>query len=202
MRSSSRSKSSGENRPPPSLLEFATDASPEIVRELVLVDLERRYRSRAARLCDELGHRPRLEDYARLLSDSGNFWAPIPLDVAEEYRVRSIWGDRPGHAHFDMRFPHFSDELTGLLRAVDREQHFESPPATVRQSNFDERAPLRYEDFEIQQMLGTGATGKVYRARQRSLDRMVAIKALHKRLQFEGWAVEAFLRESRILGRT
>ena len=186
-------------QPPGPLAESLRQASPELVRELVLIDLERRYRSERGSLNDELGNQPRLDDYVRVLANTGIEFVPSAADLAEEYRVRTIWGDQPRYGRFCIRFPQHAEQLGVLLPATDRELQLEVPLASTRKVRFDERAPLRHEDFEILQMLGSGATGKVYRARQKSLHRMVAIKALHKRLQFEGWAVDAFLRESKVL---
>jgi len=64
----------------------------------------------------------------------------------------------------------------------------------------DVRAPLPWSDYLIQQHLGTGGMGKVYRAKQRSLDRLVAVKALLKARQSDPRAVEQFLLEARIVG--
>jgi len=38
------------------------------------------------------------------------------------------------------------------------------------------------EAFEIEELIGEGAMGRVYAARQRSLDTMVAVKPLHAQL--------------------
>jgi serine/threonine-protein kinase len=58
---------------------------------------------------------------------------------------------------------------------------------------------MQYEDFEILQMIGAGSVGKVYRCRQISLNRMVAIKALRKQHQRDDWVVDSFLREGQVL---
>src|SRR5262249_18388216 len=80
--------------PPPPAKE---DARPHrILRELIKIDLECRWRSRGATA-------PRLEHYVRQHSQLG----PQPsIDlIAEEYRVRQLWGDRPSHADYLSRFP-------------------------------------------------------------------------------------------------
>jgi RNA polymerase sigma factor (sigma-70 family) len=60
-------------------------------------------------------------------------------------------------------------------------------------------APLRYEDYVLEQLLGSGGMGKVYRARHRHTGEAVALKALHKTWQHEKRAVERLVQESQIL---
>jgi serine/threonine protein kinase len=60
-------------------------------------------------------------------------------------------------------------------------------------------APLPYSDFVLEEMIGAGTMGKVYRARQRSHARRVAIKFLRKSFLSRPDAVEAFLREARTI---
>jgi len=88
---------------------------------------------------------------------------------------------------------------------IDRELAADSAVAVSRRPKLqvaipDVRAPLPYSDYLIQQHLGTGGMGKVYRAMQRSLDRPVAVKALLKSRLSNPRAVEQFLQEARIVG--
>ena len=61
-------------------------------------------------------------------------------------------------------------------------------------------APLRelIGDFEVQAKLGAGGMGAVYRARQISLGRMVALKVLPAHLIEDGENVARFQREARV----
>lgn len=63
------------------------------------------------------------------------------------------------------------------------------------------RASLPFSDFLLQEHLGTGGMGKVYRAWQQSLSRQVTVKALLKSRQYDAEAVERFLLEGQLLGR-
>lgn len=202
-------ESAWNEAPPACLRDFARNQPTEALVELVLVDLERRYRSRRGTLTDELGHQPRVEDYVRLIDRFNGRTArtseSIPITpelVSEEYRVRTIWGDRPSHKHFLPRFDNLcSTDLLSALRRVDTELLIEQPHRQNTSKPFDPRAPLRYEDFEILQMVGAGSNGKVYRCRQKSLDRIVALKSLHRKLVAHDWAIDSFLREGRILAQ-
>src|SRR5262245_13834572 len=63
------------------------------------------------------------------------------------------------------------------------------------------RAPLPWSDFLLREQIGAGATGKVYRALQRSTGRAVAIKFLRKSLVRDSAMVEIYLREAEIVSR-
>lgn len=195
-------ESAWDNNPPVDLCDFLNSHRREARLELIMVDLERRYRSKRGTLTDELGHQPRIEDYVRLMDRSG-YSISVPQElIAEEYRVRTIWGDRPSHSHMVQRFDSTPPaELLSTLQRVDAELHIEQPDAQRPATQLDPRAPLPYEDFDILEWIGSGAIGKVYRCRQRSLGRLVALKCLHKKLLSADWAVDSFLREGQILAR-
>src|SRR5271165_4539575 len=53
-------------------------------------------------------------------------------------------------------------------------------------------------DFEVVGKLGQGGMGTVYRARQRSLDRLVALKLLPAKLEGDAEYVARFQREARV----
>ncbi|HUT34374.1 MAG TPA: serine/threonine-protein kinase, partial [Planctomycetota bacterium] len=56
-------------------------------------------------------------------------------------------------------------------------------------------------DFELLDRIGQGAMGTVFRARQRSMDRTVAVKVLLPRLAGDAAYVERFFREARAAAR-
>jgi len=58
------------------------------------------------------------------------------------------------------------------------------------------RATLKWDDYLLQQQIGAGSTGKVYRALERRSQRPVAVKFLRKALTGEPTVVERFLREA------
>src|SRR5205807_5658016 len=60
---------------------------------------------------------------------------------------------------------------------------------------------LRYSDIVLQQQLGEGGMGKVYRALQRSTNTQVAVKILRKPLRQHETATARFLEEGELLAR-
>ena len=99
------------------------------------------------------------------------------------------------------RFP----SLAGLLRAVDRGDPARTvvmvrgePDSTAQESA---EARVRWavgDDYEILSKLGSGAFGTVWRARDLSLEREVALKALHPTIARDDKAVRAFWREAKL----
>jgi len=54
------------------------------------------------------------------------------------------------------------------------------------------------ESICIEKLIGMGSMGRVYRARQHSLGRAVAVKILHKELSADATVVARFQREAQI----
>jgi eukaryotic-like serine/threonine-protein kinase len=63
----------------------------------------------------------------------------------------------------------------------------------------DHDAPLRYSDYVLENLMGAGGMGKVFRAREVRTGKVVAVKALHKSRQADARAVAQFVQESKIL---
>ncbi|MEM7168228.1 MAG: protein kinase [Planctomycetota bacterium] len=61
--------------------------------------------------------------------------------------------------------------------------------------------PEQIAGFEILDKIGTGAVGTVYKARQVSLDKVVALKVLHQSLSNHPRFVAQFIREAKTVGR-
>jgi serine/threonine protein kinase len=62
-------------------------------------------------------------------------------------------------------------------------------------------AQLPWSDFVLREQIGAGASGRVYRALQRSTGQEVAVKFLRKSLRDNPAAVERFLREALTVSR-
>jgi eukaryotic-like serine/threonine-protein kinase len=72
----------------------------------------------------------------------------------------------------------------------------ESPP-----NDMSEEARIRYalgDDYEVLSPIGAGSFGKVWRARDLSLEREVALKVLHPRVAADARAVAAFWSEAKL----
>jgi eukaryotic-like serine/threonine-protein kinase len=175
--------------------------------ELICVDLEFQWR-RGARGRESPA--PVLEDYLRRFPMLGPL-REVPLDlIVEEYRVRCRWGSRVEHGSFTARFEGRRALIEPLLRDVDaelREEADEIPPPRVpaergaRAAVPDPGESLSYGDYVLQRLIGAGRTGRVYRSRQRSLARDVAVKYLRKSIHGDDRAVSRFLVEARTVAR-
>jgi serine/threonine protein kinase len=130
---------------------------------------------------------------------------PVKLLRPETPESVAMAIDRALLSNPEERFPSVAE----LIRTVDR--GYVSRSAFVMQKNDepvttlpnDDRDELRVrravgDDYEILSRLGSGTFGTVWRARDLSLEREVALKVLHPRITRDGDAVSAFWREARL----
>jgi serine/threonine protein kinase len=133
--------------------------------ELVKVDLEQRWGNRRS---------PKLlEAYATEFPDlchAGKFPADL---IYEEYHVRKQAGDNVGQQDYLNRFPNQATEIGRLL-------NMEAPSVSTILSAREAAQPIEVgesiDDFDLLTELGKGAFATVYLARQKSLQRLVALK--------------------------
>ncbi len=154
---------------PPALGQFLPPDPPSL-RRLVLTELIKL--DQEQRVSHGLPLR-RAEDYAtefpELAADGG-----IPCDLLyEEFHLRRRSGEPVDLKEYLTRFPDRAGELARLLGAVSTyaTTTLRSPGPTVQLNPGDQ-----VDDFDLLTLLGEGAFAKVFLARQRSLQRLVALK--------------------------
>jgi eukaryotic-like serine/threonine-protein kinase len=195
----------------------AREATTAALHELIAVDLEWRWKH--ARRGGESGKT--IDDYWRDLASLGPR-EQIPLTlVAEEYRVRTQWGDRPSHDSIIERFPTRAAELRRRFVEVDGELSVErgdrgafpsanslveggsaSPAAAAGSLSPPVGADwARFQDYLLHEMIGAGQTGRVYRATHLPSNQPVAVKYLRKIFHHDRRATERFLEEARLASK-
>jgi tetratricopeptide (TPR) repeat protein len=125
-----------------------------------------------------------LEWYSEILEKAGR--AQQALQVLEQVRSRS-----PGRAHLGTRIDELRKRISIQRIAFETAERFEHGPPAF---------PIGGR-YEILEQVGRGGMGIVYRARDKRLDRIVALKRLTDDLRDHPKAVELFLREARSAAR-
>lgn len=90
-------------------------------------------------------------------------------------------GERPDIEALTGEHPDLADELKELLATAELAEEFvtDSPTQPFRSSSFDlADPPSSLGDYELQEELGRGGMGVVFKARQKKLDRSVALKMI------------------------
>jgi tRNA A-37 threonylcarbamoyl transferase component Bud32 len=176
--------------------------------ELICIDLEFRWRNSRVREPVTLGGY--VEQFPELIALDR-----LPLElIAEEYRVRYRWGDRPSHAAFLSPFHERHESIREELLRVDDEMTADSAepcstsrPALRASPAGDDADPdcgaslLSHHDFLLQRLIGAGRMGKVYEARQHSASRQVAVKFLRKSFLHQPEVVRRFIGEARTIAK-
>jgi serine/threonine protein kinase len=142
-----------------------------VLIELIKVDMEnRRQRGRPVRLID---------DYLVEFPELGVPCVPCDL-LYEEIHVRRKAGDQVDAESYFARFPDQADELRRMLDVSFGNTSSSlcrgRPPTDIEPGE-------QLDDFDLLTHLGTGAFARVFLARQRSMQRLVALKVSSERAE-------------------
>lgn len=134
-----------------------------ILSELIKVDIRERWEREVPRS---------LEEYLAEFGDTFDGAFPCEL-VYEEFRIRKQLGHDVSWHGYVQRFPDHEQRLRRLLAADTGEATFRiQPKKAYEEIDVDQTL----DDFDLLAILGEGAFGRVFLARQRSMQRMVALK--------------------------
>ncbi|MFI6042663.1 serine/threonine-protein kinase [Nocardia sp. NPDC051321] len=157
-----------EGAEPPDLLAYLPD-SPGIRRvsliELIKVDLAHRWGRGAApkRLAEYVAELPELRTW------------PLPPDlIYEEFHVRRRAGTSVRVAEYTAAYPEQAEHLSEMLATDDYHSTMLSAAEPVNLDDIE--VGQKIDDFDLMTGLGRGAFARVFLARQRSMQRLVAVK--------------------------
>ncbi len=157
-----------ESDTPPEIGEYTDSVAPELrgelLVELVKLDLERRWQGGLRRLIEDY-----LQDYPQLRDHLS------PELILEEHHIRLRAGDSILTNEYHHRFPEHASSLENLWRLNPLHQ-----PTVIVDAAAPEMLDLQpgdsIGDFDLLLRLGQGAFATVFLARQRSMQRLLAVK--------------------------
>lgn len=155
---------------PPNLAEFIP-AEGECRRlalvELIKVDLEYRWRERNIP--------KRIGEYLEEFPELGHGGVPADL-IYEEFHIRRNSGFQVDPSEYLKQFPTQAEELACLLGLEQSYQTTSLFGGTAKRRLDQIEVGKQLDDFDLVSMLGEGNFARVFLARQRSMQRMVALK--------------------------
>jgi serine/threonine protein kinase len=168
-----RFETTWQEEPPPAIEDYLL-AEPGVRRPLLLelVHLDLEYRLKA-------GEAVRVEDYLARYPELGEEGEDVRDLLVAEYRLRRRAEPELAVAEYRQRFPQYGEGLTELLADVLRSSDPAAALVTSVETSPTHAPGLAPDKFEILGELGQGGMGVVYKARQKGLNRVVAVKLMH-----------------------
>ncbi|MGE3807618.1 MAG: serine/threonine-protein kinase, partial [Gemmataceae bacterium] len=140
------------------------------------------------------------ETYIRELAAAGNTQNALDL-VVNEFLIREEMGQNPSFDEYGQRFPQFRAQLEEQVKLFRQLGSLVKPASG--QASTDTPQPvatvpaehIHIPGYQVFRRIGNGATGAVYKAKQLSLNRMVAIKTIDA-ARFQPVTVQRFQRDT------
>jgi serine/threonine-protein kinase len=141
------------------------------------------------------GERPRIEAFVP--AESANRRLVLLELIHEELEIRIKAGEAADLESYVARFPELAEDPLALSELAGAESGLRERGRSARSDPVGRVLPERFGRYELHEVIGQGAFGEVYRARDTLLSRTVALKRLRA-----GWldapgAAARFLREAR-----
>ena len=122
-------------------------------------------------------------------------------NIIEDVESRLRNNEYPTIDEYVQRYPQLADEIRQLLPMVIALENTKRNQSQTEQTQWKTPTISSLGDFEIVREIGRGGMGVVFEARQKSLDRRVAIKVLPKHLLMSDRLLELFHREAKTAAR-
>ena len=123
-----------------------------------------------------------------------------PIDLlAEEFAARCRRGEEPSVSEYAQKYPELAGQIHDLLPPVAMMEALKREKKEARSAASP--IPEQLGDFHILRELGRGGMGIVYEARQKSLERRVALKVLPKHSLLDPKKLQRFQREAQAAAR-
>ena len=122
---------------------------------------------------------------------------PLAESFVEGYRR----GEKPSIREYALRYPHLADRITRLFPTLVLMEELSPETDEIGIVGQSAQPPQKLGDYEIGDEIGRGGMGVVFRAKQISLNREVALKVLARPLGIRSQDLQRFRLEARAAGQ-
>ena len=102
--------------------------------------------------------------------------------IGDEFVRRVKLGENPSICEYENRHPEIADEVRAFLEAMQVVHKFKGGSSNSSSGSYNrprnDAGFPEIADYQVVREIGRGGMGVVYEARQKSLDRVVALKVL------------------------